>query len=87
MTLMDVKVTVTIGNRSVPVEDVRDPRIATGVRSAGKDVGATLDRVKCPIHKKGPTNVRLHFDARGAADLKYDSCCEALGEAVGKALG
>ena len=84
---MDVKVTVTMGSRSVAVDDVRDARIATGLRAAGKDVGTKLDKVKCPVHAKGPTHVRLHFDARGQADLKYDSCCEALGAAVGKALG
>lgn len=84
---MDVKVTVTIGGRAVPVDELRDPRIAGGVRSAGKDLGQKLDRVKCPIHSSRPTNVRLHFDASGVADLKYESCCEALGKAVGKALG
>lgn len=84
---MEVKVSVTVGSRSVPVDQVRDPRIAAGVRSAGKDIGAKLDTVKCQVHGKGPTNVRLHFDARGTADLKYDSCCAALGDAVGKALG
>jgi hypothetical protein len=84
---MDVKVTVAMGGRPIPVDDVKDARIAAGLRSAGKDVGNKLDKVKCPVHAKGPTNVRIHFDARGAADLKYDSCCEALGKAVGKALG
>jgi hypothetical protein len=28
--------------------------------------------------------VRLHFDASGAGDLKYESCCEKLGEAIAK---
>ena len=84
---MDVKVTVTMGGRAIAVDDVKDSRIAGGLRSAGKDVGQKLEKVKCPVHAKGPTNVRLHFDARGAADLKYDSCCEALGAAVSKALG
>ena len=84
---MDVKVTVTMGGRPISVEDVKDARIAAGLRGAGKDVGQKLDRVKCPVHKKGPTNVRLPFDARGAADRKYDSSCEALGAAVSKSLG
>jgi hypothetical protein len=30
--------------------------------------------------------VRLHFDAGGNGDLKYESCCEKLGEAISKQL-
>jgi hypothetical protein len=45
-------------------------------------VGVRLAQAKCPVHDKGPTNVRLHFDSAGAGDLKYDSCCEKLGEVV-----
>ena len=44
----------------------------------------SLANAKCPVHDKGPTNVRLHFDSAGAGDLKYDSCCEKLGEVVSK---
>jgi hypothetical protein len=84
---MDVKVTVAMGGRAISVDDVKDARIAAGLRSDGKDVGQKLEKAKCPVHFKGPTNVRIHFDARGAADLKYDSCCEALGAAVSKSLG
>jgi hypothetical protein len=84
---MDVKVTVTMGGRAISVDDVKDARIAAGLRGAGKEVGQKLAKVKCPVHGNGPTNVRVHFDARGAADLKYDSCCEALGSAVSKTLG
>jgi hypothetical protein len=76
-----------MGSKVVRLEDVRDARISAGLAAAGRDVGAKLDKVRCPTHKKAPWNVRVHFDARGAADLKYESCCEALGAAVGKALG
>lgn len=85
--VLHVKVTVSVGARTVPVEEVRDPRVAAGLKSAGRDVGAKLEKVECLTHGKGPTNVRLHFDRQGAADLRYDSCCEALGKAVGAALG
>ena len=84
---MDVKITVTVGSRTVPVEEVRDSRITSGLRSAGMEVASKLEKIRCPVHKKQATNVRLHFDARGAADLKYDSCCEKLGAAIGRALG
>ena len=51
------------------------------------DMAVKLESVTCPEHGKGPTNVRMHFDRTGAGDLKYDSCCEKLGQVVGKALG
>jgi hypothetical protein len=64
-----------------------DRRIASAFRAAGEDVGKRLEKILCPVHKKAATRVRIHFDARGAADLQYDSCCEKLGEEVGRALG
>ncbi len=85
--MVDVKVTVAVGARVVRVEDVGDPRVRTALQGAGRDVAAKLAKVRCPTHDKGPTNVRIHFDRSGAADLKYDSCCAALGEKVGQALG
>jgi hypothetical protein len=84
---MDIKVTVAIGSRIVPVEQVTDSRIANGLRSAGAEVARKLETVRCPEHGKTATQVRLHFDARGAADLKYESCCEKLGKKIGEALG
>jgi hypothetical protein len=85
--VLPVRITVTVGARTLPVEQVTDRRIASGFRAAGENVGRQLEVILCPVHKKAATNVRLHFDARGAADLQYDSCCEKLGEAVGRALG
>jgi hypothetical protein len=81
------RITVTLGARTVPIDQVTDVRIATAFRAAGQDVGRKIDRVLCPVHNKAATNVRIHFDARGNADLQYDSCCEKLGQAIGKALG
>ncbi len=84
---MSVKVTVAMGARTVALEDVTDSRIRVALQSAAKQVAETLAAVRCPTHRRGPTDIRIHFDKSGAADLKYDSCCAALGESVGKALG
>ena len=85
--MLAVKVTVAVGKRAVPIEEVRDVRISGPMKAAGRDVGIKLATIVCPEHNKKAQDVRLHFDARGAADLKYDSCCEKLGAAIGKALG
>jgi hypothetical protein len=82
-----VKVTVAVGARQVAVDEVKDRRIATAFAAAGKDIGDRLADIKCPAHGKSATNVRVHFDKRGNADLQYDSCCEALGAKIGQALG
>lgn len=82
-----VNITVTIGTRTVPVDQVRDLRVASAFRAAGLDVGRRVAAVKCPVHAKAAARVRVHFDAKGNADLQYDSCCEKLGEAIQSALG
>ena len=84
---MKVAVTVTMGKRTLPLEQVTDRRISSALEGAARDIGDKLGRVTCPTHKKPPTNVRVHFDQTGAADLAYDSCCDALGKAVTRALG
>lgn len=84
---MDVKVTMTMGRRTVSADEVRDARIAGPLRQAGRDIGGKLSAIRCPEHGKAPWNVRLHFDASGNGDLKYESCCEKLGAAVTRALG
>ena len=86
MDAMQVRVTVAMGRKIVSLDEVKDPRIVTALRQAARDLGTKLDSVKCPTHDKGPTDVRLHFDASGAGDIKYESCCEKLGEKVSKAL-
>jgi hypothetical protein len=85
--MSDVKVTVAVGSRQVAVDDVKDRRIATAFAAAGQDIGDRLAEIVCPVHAKSATNVRVNFDKRGNADLQYDSCCEALGVKIGKALG
>jgi hypothetical protein len=82
--MLQVRVTVAVGRKVVALDDVRDAKVAATLRQAGQNVGKQLAGAKCPTHGKGPTNVRLHFDASGTGDLKYESCCEKLGEAVAK---
>lgn len=84
---MQVKVTVSVGSRTVPLDQVSDSRIRRPIEDLARQVGTTLDRVKCPEHGKTATNVRIHVTAQGSPDLAYDSCCAALGKAIGKALG
>lgn len=84
---MKVAVTVTVNQRTVPLQEVRDRRIAAPFEATARQVGEALERVVCPRHRRKPSDVRIHFDARGVADLKYESCCEALGRAVSRALG
>jgi hypothetical protein len=84
--MISVRVTVAMGKKVVPLDEVHDQRIVAALRQAARDVGARLSAAKCPKHGKGPTDVRLHVDASGSSDLKYESCCEKLGEAIAKLL-
>jgi hypothetical protein len=83
-----VKVTVTLDVRgkSVPVDKISDATVRAALEQMGRDVGKKLAHAKCPTHASTPTDVRLHVSASGNADLKYESCCEKLKEAVSKAL-
>jgi hypothetical protein len=85
--MVSVRITVSVGTRSVPVDELTDRRIAAALRSAGQDVARRLEGISCPVHRKVATNVRVHFDQRGGADLQYDSCCAELGKRIGSALG
>ena len=85
--MLPVKVTVAMGRKTVALEQVQDARIRKGLEDAAKNVGGALSGLKCPTHGKGPTDVRLHFDASGNGDLKYESCCEALGKLIQAKLG
>jgi hypothetical protein len=82
--MVPVRVTVAVGRKVMAIEDVRDPRVAGALKDAAKNIGSQLAKAKCPKHGKGPTDVRLHFDAAGNGDLKYESCCEELGKAISK---
>lgn len=84
--MLPVRVTVSVGRKTMAIDDVRDPRVVGALKQAARDVGAKLSKVKCPSHGTGPTEVRLHFDAAGNGDLKYESCCKELGEAVSRVM-
>lgn len=85
--MVPVRVTVTLGMRTVPIEDVSDARIAGPMRTAAQDVARRLAAIRCPVHHKTATDVHVHFDQRGAADLRYESCCAKLGDRISKELG
>jgi hypothetical protein len=82
-----VKVMVSVRGREVPLDQVRDPSVVRAFRQLGSDVGLKLGQIRCPEHRRGATNVRLFVDQNGGADLRYDSCCTKLRDAIGKALG
>jgi phosphotransferase system IIA component len=84
---MNVRITVSLRGRTVPIEQVTDRRISDAFLQAGRQVSSKLDRIRCPVHGQTASNVRLHFDASGGADLQYDSCCEQLGKAIGREMG
>jgi len=75
-----------MGARTLPIEQVRDARVATAFSAAGRDIGVKLAKITCPDHGKTANNVRIHFDAGGNADLRYDSCCDALGKKIQSSL-
>lgn len=85
--MLSVHVTVAIGNRTVSVEELADARLASSLRAAGQDIARRLAVILCPVHRQTARSVRVHFDARGNADLQYESCCEKLGQRVGESMG
>lgn len=87
MSKVAVSVLVNVRGKDVPLDQVRDPSIVRAFRQLADDVGKKLAGVTCPTHKKGPTLVKLVVDKSGNADLRYESCCLSLRDAVGKRLG
>jgi hypothetical protein len=85
--MLPVRVTVAVAGRSVSVEDLADARVASALRSAAQDIGRRLGNIRCPEHARTATDVRVHFDESGRADLRYESCCEKLGKSIGAAVG
>ena len=45
----------------------------------------TVSGVRCPVHRKHPTNIRVH-DEGGQLRFQYESCCDRLTEAVEKSF-
>lgn len=84
---MNVRITVSLNGRRVPLAQVPDPRISDAFGQAGRQVARKLECLSCPVHSETATNVRLHFDVQGNADLQYDSCCDRLGALIKRELG
>jgi hypothetical protein len=84
--MIGARITVSVGNRTVSIDALRDARLASALESAGRDVARRLEALRCPVHRSVATNVRIHFDERGGADLQYDSCCERLAKRIREAL-
>jgi hypothetical protein len=84
--MISVAVLVNVRGREVPLEQVRDPALVNAFRQLAADVGKKLAKVKCSVHNQGPTHVRMHVDAKGSVDLRYESCCTVLRDRVGALL-
>ena len=83
---MQVTVTVLVYGREVPIDQVADKKVVAALKDLGKQVEDKLKGVSCKSHNKPPGNVRVHVDDKGNADIRYDSCCEALRTIVANAL-
>jgi len=84
---MKVAVTLSVRGKDVSADDLPDKTVKAALHKMGDDIGRKLASVKCPEHDKPVSNVRLHVSASGEGDLRYDSCCEALGKAVQRVMG
>lgn len=84
---MKVDVTVVVRGRAVGLDKVADKSLVSALRQMGADVGKKLDKTVCPEHNTPPRDVRIEVNASGNADIRYDSCCAKLKDAVGRALG
>jgi hypothetical protein len=84
--MLEVAVTVQVGAKTVALRDVKDARVRAGLVDMATNVARALTPVTCSIHKRGVRDVRIHLDAKGAADLRYDACCEGLRKVVSAAL-
>ena len=85
--MLPVTVFVNVRGREVALDQVSDPGVVRAFRQLASDVGKKIDPIRCPVHKKGASDVRVHVDKNGAVDLRYESCCTKLKEAIGRALG
>src|SRR5258706_15358856 len=84
--MLPVSVLVLGRGREVPLDSVSDPSVVAPLKQLAGEVGKRLAKVQCPEHKQGPTEVRIHVDAAGDADIRYESCCLKLRDAVGRVL-
>jgi len=83
---LPVTVLVLVRGKEVPIDRVPDQSVVRPLRQLAAEVGQRLAKVKCPDHKQGPTQIRIHVGTAGDADIRYESCCLKLRDAVGKVL-
>lgn len=85
--MVQVAVTLQVQGKEVPVDKLRDKSVAETLTKLGAEVGEKMDGIECPEHSRGAQKVRLHVNATGNADIRYDACCDKLRALIGKALG
>ena len=85
--MLPVKVTILVQGKEVAASQVKDKSVAAALTQMGGEISRKLDKVRCPVHGKAPTEVRVQVGTDGNADLKYESCCAKLKDTVGRALG
>jgi hypothetical protein len=84
---MDVRVYLKVRGKDTLAEDITDDKVKASLLDMGRTIGNSLRTVTCAEHSRGPKDVRIHIDAKGNGDLRYEACCEALRAQVAKATG
>jgi hypothetical protein len=84
---MDVRVYLNVRGKDTLAQDIKDAKVRAGLLEMGRTIGNSLRSVTCAEHNSGPKDVRIHIDAKGNGDLRYEACCDALRTAVAKATG
>ena len=83
---LPVTVLVVVRGKEVPLDKVPDQTVVRSLTQLASEVGKRLAGAECPDHKQGPTQIRIHVGTSGDADIRYESCCLKLRDAVGKLL-
>jgi hypothetical protein len=84
---MDVRVYLNVRGKDTLAQDIKDSKVRAGLVEMGRAIATSLYGVACAEHGRGPNDVRIHIDAKGNGDLRYEACCEALRTLVAKATG
>jgi hypothetical protein len=82
---MDVRVYLKVRGKDTLAQDIGDSKVKAGLLEMGRAIATSLHGVTCVEHARGPQDVRIHLDAKGNGDLRYDACCESLRGLVTKA--
>jgi hypothetical protein len=84
---MDVRVYLKVRGKDTLAQDIKDATVKAGLLEMGRTIGISLRAVTCVEHNSAPKDVRIHIDAKGSGDLRYEACCEKLRAQVAKATG